>query len=332
MQGLQKLAKELYENKTLVYNEVSGQDAMRKLFYEALDVPVGTKGIDLFYAFQRNKHNVFQLISVTTDAIVPALLKNEFDGLAEFHNFEIGDTFKFKVRNKDLFRVATIAAGTKDLRRQTKLDSEYTVETDWLAASIYAEWEQFLTGQLDWADWIDTLAASFTNKISANIYNAITMSYDGLRTTLKHSATGRFDLEKVEELARRVRAASGVQKVTVYGTVSALSALAGTNLEKSDGMKDELNNLGYLKTVRGLDLVALPDAYEAGTENFVVSDKTLLLVPSNEKIVDVALEGETYTIEDQSENNNGLQIAFQTRKKVGVQVKKASVYGFYKLT
>ena len=80
-----------------------------------------------------------------------------------------------------------------------------------------------------------------------------------------------------------------------------------------------------------MDFYAFPDAYKAGTEEFIVDEKALLIIPNGEKIVDVVYEGETYTEEKDNESNTAMQKDFLTMKQMGVQVKQASVYGFYKL-
>lgn len=329
MNGLAQLSRDLYKNRSLVYNDVSGNDAMRKLFYEALGVPVGTKSRELKTAWDMNKPRVFQIIDVAVDAVLPTVIKDQFDSLADFQNVAIGDEQRFTVKNTDLFRVATVAAGTQNLRRQALHGHNFKVETDWYGIKTYTEFEQFLAGNVDWTEYINRVAESFAAFIGERIYFAFANSYDGVRAARKH--TGTFELDKLVDVSRHIRAASGGQQVAVYGSLSALGKITD-GIDKSDRMKDEFQQVGYIKTVRGLDLIALPDAYKAGKEEFVVDDKSLLIIPSNEKIVQVVLEGDTYTNEAEASVNTGLQMEFTTLKKFGAQVNQASIYGFYKLS
>lgn len=325
---LAKLSRDLYFNKALVYNETSGNEAMRKLMFEALGVPVGTKGRDLVTAWKMNSPKVFQIIDVAVDAILPTVVKEQFDSLADFQNIGIGDEQNFNVKNTDLFRVATVAAGTQDLRRQVLHGRKYKVETDWYGIATYTEFEQFLAGNTDWADYINRVAESLANYIGEKIYFAFALSYDGVRANLK--TTGTFDIDKLINLSRHVKASSGADRVAVYGTQTALRQI-GASAQLSDGMKDEMNKVGYLSTVSGLDLIAFPDAYKSGKEEFIVDDKALLVIPSSEKIVDVVLEGDSITDEQDQLSNTALEMNFLTLKKLGVQVKQSSKYGFYKL-
>lgn len=330
MAALQALSRDVYTGKTGNFSSgVSGDDALRKLMYEALDINEDTSSRAMRTAWDMNKPKVFQIIDIALDAIVPTLVTNQFDSLATVQTIALGDVQRFTVKNKNLFKVGLIASGTQNLRRQNIENSNYTVATDWYGVKTYTEFEQFLTGTTDWAGFVDTIARSFVTFTGEKIYNAFAASYDSVRTNLK--AEGTFDLDTLLKLSRHVRAASGTQNVKVYGTVTALSGIA-SKLDLSDKMKDKLNENGYLTTVRGLDLYAFPDAYKAGTQNFIVDEKSLLVIPGDEKIVDVVYEGDSQTIEDVAADNTTLQMNFDTRKKMGIQVKKASVYGFYKLT
>lgn len=327
---LAKLSKDLYENKSLVYNEKSGQDAMREIMFSALGVEEGVSKREIYDAYQKNKVSLFQIIDVAIDATTPVILRDKFDQLANFHNVAMGDVPRFTHKAKGLFRVSRIAAGTQDLRRQMTLGSSYIVETDWYGASVYTELEQFLVGQIDWQEYINRVAESFAEFIGTKIYEAFAQSYDSLRATRK--ATGTLDLAQLQELVRRIKAVSGAQQVSVYGTVTALSKISALATPlASSAMLDEYNQIGYLGTVAGINLVALPDAVNPETEEFVLSDDDLFIIPTGEKIVDVVLEGESLTNEIEPLQDNGLQMTFRTMRKLGINVNQASKYGHYKI-
>lgn len=330
MNDLQKLSRDLYFDKNLKHNEVSGNDAMRKLFYEKLGLEVGTTGREFQTAWEMNAPKVFQILDEAVDAVVPIIVKNQFDGLAEVRNIALGDVQRFTVKNRELFKVGTVASGTQNLRRQNLKNSNYTIETSAYGVKVYSEFEEFLTGQVDWSDFVNKVAEAFVTFTGQQIYKTMSTSYDGLRASLKVSGT--FDFEKLADLARHVRIQSGNERVTVYGTVSALGKIAD-DLNLSDSMKDQLNKTGYLTTARGLDFYAFPEAgYKEGTEEFLVDSNSFVVIPSSEKIVDVLFEGETYSRENPAELHNAMQIEFVTSKKMGVHVKQASVYGFYKIS
>lgn len=325
---IKMLLNELRKDANFTHNGVSGQDVLRKTMLTALNVEEGTQGTELYRAYKENQNKVFAIIDIIVDDTLPVLIGTEFDSLANYKSINAGETARFKNNNIELFRVSRIASGTQDLRRQNALPASYTVATDWYGAETYTEFEQFLTGQTDWKKFTETIARSFAVFIGQRIYDTIADSYDAIRATNK--VNGAFDIDELLKLARAVKGQSGSNQAVVYGTTTALSKIA-RSLDLSDSMKDDLNRLGVVGTVMGMELRALPDAYRARTEEFVVSDDTLIVVPSNEKIVDVVLEGGAITEESQATEHNALQMEFKTLKKLGVQVRQSAVYGFYQI-
>lgn len=324
---LQKLSKDLYENKGLYgANGVSGQDAMRNIFREALGIDENAGQREMYKAYELNKQHLFEIIDIAIDAVMPVIVKNQYDSLAEFHNIKIGDTIRFRNKDRGLFRVARMAAGTQDIRRQMSLSGSYTVDTDWYGVAIYTEFEQFLAGQVDWNEYISRIAESFAAHLGMQIFKAFSESYDILRATRK--ASGTLSLEAITELAGRLRAVSGGRQVSIYGTPAALAKVSAL-AELSGGMMEERNRIGYLGVISGVSLVALPEALVPGTEDFVADDNSLFFIPTGEKIVDVVMEGDTITKEIQALDDNGLQMTFRTMKKLGVNVNQAAIFGHF---
>lgn len=325
-EDLKKLSVDLYNNKELVFNEVRGDEAMRGIMAEALGIKVGDN-IE-HYAWEKNKLEVFQIMSVAVDAVLPTILENQFDQFAEVRNVGIGDKPKFEIEDNSLLRVGMVASGTQDLQRQELYGSSFTVHTDWYGAKVFVEFERFMAGNVNWQGLIDRIAKSFVNKMQSQIYDAFAKSYDDVRAVRK--TTGTYDEDKLVDIAQHVATASGGKPVAVYGTLTALRKVAkGTEL--SGAMKDKMAQVGYLGNVAGLDLIALPQAYHSGTEKFAIDDKSLLILPQGEKIVSVVLEGETIVSDTDPLTNTAMQREFLTLKKYGLQVAKLSVYGMYKL-
>ena len=323
---LKKLSIDLYNDTNLMYNETSGDQALRNMISEALGGD--TAGTIDYYAWEENKNKVFQILAVAIDAVLPTILTNQFDTLADVRSVAIGDKPKFDIEDSSLLRVGLVAAGTQDLQRQELVGNSFTVETDWYGAKAYAELERFLAGEINWKSYINRVGLSFSNKMQHQIYDAFTQSYDGLRATRKESGT--YSEDKLFELAELISTASGDKRVAVYGTRSALRAVS-KGADMSSNMKDEANRVGYLGTVAGLDLIAIPQAFKAGKEDFALDNKSLLILPQGEKIVSIVLEGQAIVSDKDPMANNSMQKEFLTLKKYGLQVAQASVYGMYNL-
>ena len=325
--SLQKLASDLYYNKALVYNEVSGQDAFRNIVRDAMGLEKDEKLS--FYKWQENKTKVFQILSVALDAVLPKLVTNEFDGLADTRVVATGDKPKFTIKDNNLFKVSMVASGTQNLVRQTQHGTSFTVDTDWYGLATFAEFEQLANGEINWTEFVDKVAKSFVTYMGERIWEGVAKSYDTLKAGRKENGT--YDEDKLLVLAEKVSADAGGAPVAVYGTMRALRKIT-KNVDKSDASKDKFNQQGYLDTVAGLDLIALPSVYKAGTEDFLIDDKTLLILPQGEKVISIVVEGDTIMNEVESMNRNDLQMEFKTLKKFGMSVAQLAHYGIYKLT
>ena len=323
MTDLQRLALDVYNGKNVMFNEVKGEDAIRN----AINTAVG--GEFNYKSFRNNKYDVFTIIEEVLDVTLGVVITNQFDSLADVQNVGIGERPSFRVDDPSLFRIARIAGGNNDLRRQKILNRRFEVETDYFGAKIYAELEQFQAGLVDFTAMVNRLTLSFANDLGARIYEAVANSYSALNST--YGVTGTYNEDELFEMIQHVEAKSG-KKAVVYGTRKALRKVS-KDLIMSDSMKEEMNTVGYIGTVGGTDLMLLPQAHKVGTDEFFVDDNMLRVVPSSEKIVKVVVEGEATMIEVADAGaRNDQQMEYLIQKKMGVGAMQSAVYGIYKIS
>lgn len=324
MTDLQRLALDVYNKRNVMFNEVSGEDAIRKAINEAVG------GEFNYRNFRANKYNVFTIIEEVLDVNLGVVITNQFDNLADVKNVGLGEKPSFRVDDASLFRIARIAGGTNDLRRQKILNRRFEVETDYFGAKIYAELEQFQAGLIDWTGMVNRLTLSFANDLGTRIYEAIAKSYSALNST--YGVTGTYSEDVLFDMIEHVESKSGGRKAVVMGTKKALRKVS-KDLVMSDSMKDKMNQVGYIGTVGGTDLVLLPQAHRIGTDEFFVDDSMLLVVPQNEKIVKIVVEGESQMIEVADAGaRTDQQMEYQIQKKLGVGVMQSAIYGMYKMS
>jgi hypothetical protein len=323
MTDLQRLALDVYNGKNVMFNEVNGEDAIRN----AINTAVG--GEFNYKNFRANKYDVFTIIEEVLDVTLGVVITTQFDNLAEVKNVAIGERPSFRVEDPSLFRIARIAGGTNDLRRQKILNRRFEVETDYFGAKIYAELEQFQAGMVDFTAMTNRLSTSFAHDLGTRIYQAIANSYSALNST--YGVTGTYNEDELFNMIEHVEAKSG-KKAVVMGTRKALRKVS-KSIVMSDGMKDKMNQVGYIGTVGGTDLMLLPQAHKVGTDEFFVDDNMLLVVPSNEKLVKVVVEGEATMIETADAGaRNDQQMEYLIQKKMGVGVMQSAIYGIYKIS
>lgn len=319
--GLKQLSKDLYHDRRMEFDGVSGNDAMREIILEACG------GEFTPYNFERNKVDIYEIIGVAVDAVAPEVLTTQFDGLADVRNVATGDKPKFKVSDPRIIRVGRIAAGNRDMRRQTITGKSFTIETDWYSAAVYAELEQFIAGEIDWAKLIDKVNEGFSARIQTAIFEALTDSYSLLQASDK--IEGKATLDGLLKLAERIQTKAR-RPVAIYGTKLALNKVAKM-ADMSGSMKDELNTFGYLGTVSGMRLIEIPQAFKVNSDEFALSDDTLLILPEGEKVVGVVFEGDAMVNEPEGMSRHDMQLGFETLKKIGISVLQLKVYGMAKL-
>lgn len=324
MKDLKKLARDLYFNPNMEFNEVSGEDAMRNAINDVLGGELNR------YSWEKNKQDVFQILATAIDAVQPTLLTNQFSGVADVRNVGTNDKPLFKVNDPRAIRVGRVAAGDQDLRRQTITGRSFQIQTEWFGASVYAEFEQYLAGDINWQDLANRCAQAFTTQIESMIADALTASYDDLDASFKVS--GAATLDAISTLANRVKLKASAP-VAVYGTAAALAkvaAMENVSLYSGD-MKNEMNTKGYLGMVRGLKLIEIPQAMKVNSDEFAIDDNKVLVLPDNEKIIGVVIEGDTQVIEDNNFNRNDMQLSMKVLQKIGVGVLQMKVYGMAEL-
>lgn len=318
---LQKLALDTYNGSVEKYSKVEAEGAIRNAVIDACG------GEWNYFSFNKNKWDVYQIISEVLSVGLGELLIDKFDGFAEVRDTQLGDTIEFIIEDKSLFRVATIADGNVDIRRQKLYNGKLAIATEKLAIKIYEEFDRFISGRINWSTMVDRVQLSYAHEVSLRIYNAIYGAYDTL--VAPYQVSGTFDETKLVDAIAHVEAATG-QKAVVFGTKKALSKITSTT--PSEGMKDQLNLLGHYGMFKGTDLMELPQAHKPGTSVFAVADDFLLVIPNGEKIVKVILEGDVYIYDTEAGARNDEQIEFFFGRKVGIGVLKADNFAIYKLS
>ena len=288
----------------------------------------GTDKLD-YKTFRRHKTEVFEFIEETITPIMHRRLEDTFNAFAEVRSIPYGDALQFNVPNNELFRVATIAEGSTNIRRKRLEGTEFTVEVSNVAAGIYEELVRFLAGRVDWPMYVDKLARSFERDIALRISNALYGSYDSLSSTYKATVSGTDEeiKESILEIAAHVEAEHG--SVIILGTKSALSKLKPEY--SSDAQDGRRNELGYFGVVDGYDTLAIPQFHKVGTDDFAIDEDTILILPQpDEKIVKVVLEGTAIVMEVEGRHED-LQVQYDVIQRVGVLALTARKYGIVKL-
>jgi len=248
-----------------------------------------------------------------------------------------GDQAVFEVSDPSLFKVATIANGTTNVRMQRLDKGSLTVPTKMRFVKIYTEFYQFVSGRVNWVEMVNRIASSFALQIKTDIYSAIYASYSALNAT--YGVTGTFSVSAFNTMVAHVMSAANTPDVACFGTKLALAKVtpsagytAYPGLMNQD-MMAQVNKQGYIGNLQGTPLIELQNAHIPGSDNFVIDDSFLLIVPMNsEKIVKLVFEGEAIMTDNAFDQNADLSMEKGFGKMYGLGVLSSSRYGFMKLS
>lgn len=326
MQELVKLAIDAYRGTTGQFSKAEASETLRKAL---IDLNGGSEKID-FKAFRRNKVEIFEILEETLAVLVSDGITTQFQDFAEVKNLGWGDTNVFHIPSQDLFKIATVADGTGNLRRQ-RLDSrEMSIATSTRGVKIYEELHRFLAGKVDWVEMVSRVAKSYNLQLATDVYSAIYNSYSSLSAPYQLSAA--FNADDLTTMAQHVEAASNGAGAYIFGTKMALSKVAPSQI--SDAMKDQRNTMGYYGELNGFQLREIKNVHQAGTDTFAIDNNFLLIVPAvADKFVKIVNEGDALIIDGA---NGVAQAADMSQEytfimKSGIMVIPQAKYGIYRL-
>lgn len=283
-----------------------------------------------YYKFMENRYKVFAIMAEVFPVAMNASLAGKFDDFADFKDTALGDKPYFRVEDNQVYPVYTAARGNGDIERQKIIDRNFTIPTVIKSIKFYDEFDLFMAGKMDMARLTEKATISMVNYVGELISDTIYGSYAAIDTEFK--ATGAFAVATLVSIIENVKAATGADRLQIFGTTTALAVVAGDGTGYSDRAKDEFNSLGYYSTFRGTDLIALPQAYRAQTQTLAINSAHIIILPAGEKIAKVLFEGEALVDMKDGMNRNDMQPEVLFTRKIGaaaITVPEGK-FGFYK--
>lgn len=320
---LKNLALEVFKGENVIFNEVSGEQAIRNAIYGALDNKL------TYNSFQQNKHKVFEILTEVVELPMQQLEKEILPGVVKFSTINFGDAKEIVLKQKKLLRVARTVLNN-DLRRQ-KIQNEnrIMVQTEWYGIAVYSELEEFLAGRVSFVELIESINRSFVSHIAKMINVCFADAVDNLSATFK--VTGTFTEDEMMSLCEKVSAKNEGMPVKIYGTKTALSKIASSAPAGliADSQKEQYASLRHFGNFYNIQLVEIAQIYDSALVP-IVDDKTLYVLPDLD-LIHVVQEGTDIVTEPASAENTTLAINLSVMKKLGVKCVFGSYFGAYVL-
>lgn len=305
--------------------------AIREAFFEILGEDKLT-----WQNFRNHKNEIYTVMENVLTTNLPLAWENSpfYDQFVDTKNGALGDSNEFVVEDNSILVASRFSGNHWNTDRQ-KLQGKkgFSVSTEWIYIRVYDELERFLKGTVTLPEMMAKLQKGFTNEIDTRIYT----SFNGIATYLpaKFQETGSYDRDTMSDLIQRVQIASQ-KNVVLAGTKSALSHIVdGVEAGRmSERQKDELATKGALLDFTGLGVQAIeiPQTFVRGTYDFKVDNKSIFVLPDNEKFIKLYFEGDTRARDLGAQDTNDMTIDSEIQTKLGVSVIVSNLIGKYTIS
>lgn len=321
--------------------KVSKEDAntkIREIMFQVLGIDETANRRELRKAIRRHRIDVFEVIEETVEnLLVSGWGENPFfKEYVEMKSNVIGDTNEFYSPDEVILTVSELSGNHHSLIRQRLGEgSTFQVKTSWYGIKIYAEYELFMAGRVDWAGFVQKIYQAFDKKMNDMLYQAVMSAGDKVLPVSQFSKTGALDRDVLLELIEDVQTATGDEAV-IMGTKTALAKLTALSDTQwiSASMKEERHSTGRLGLWEGVRLVEIPNAFAPNdtTTKLVDNNKLLIMPAADNRFIKVYNEGDAQITEvNDSDTKKDMTIEFEYQMKMGIATIIGKKFGMWNI-
>lgn len=305
-------------------------EAVRQAFFEILGEDKLT-----WQNWRNHKNEIFTIMEDVLQTNLPNAWEDSpfYAQFVETKNGALGDKNEFVVDDNAVLVASNFAGNHWDTDRKKLYGKKaFSVDTSWSYIRVYDDLERFLKGAITLPEMIAKMQKAFQDDIDSRIFSA----FNGAGTYLpaEFQVTGAYSRAQMDNLIQKVTVATQ-KNVILAGTRQALSYIAsGINANWiSNAQKEEFATKGALLTLTGFGVVAIeiPQTFVRGTYDFKVDNKSIFVLPDNEKFIKLFYEGEVRARDLTAQDTHDQTIDTQVQTKLGVGCVFSNVFGKYSI-
>lgn len=335
--GFSALVKDYAAGNFAIKSKAESDKKIAQIFRDTIGVAEGASRSEVRKAMRRNHVVVCEMIEeIVEDALISGWDDNPFfNQWVEIRNLALGDKNDFVTEDDSDLSVMKVSGNHWDIRRQRFGPSKhFSIDTSWIACSVYAEYERIATGVEDLSKMISKIQKAINNYLAETIYGALM----DLGSTLgaQWSKTSKLDSttqDVLTTLVTDVETASSGEAV-IIGTKQALAAvykLVDVNWA-SDAMKDEKYKTGRYGYLNGTRIIEIPNRFVRNdTTKYLLDTKTIFVMPVGiEPFIKLVYEGDTI-VKNVQDNTTNMDMTeeYTCQTKVGVGVVTNTKFGMF---
>ena len=291
--------------------------------------------------FQRNKHDIFEIIIAAADDIVPKKVVASIGMFAEVQ--QVGQGQKVVFRSKlghGRARKFLTQVGLSGLYETFRLDNEtFSIENMAVGGAATIDFERFLDGAESMSDLMGIITEGLTDAVYEQVHKALRAAVSATtRPDTNLVINNTFVADEMQRLVNIVRAYG--QGAVIFAPPEFVAAMGpdaivpvGANYQGVYSPQDieAIHNTGFINLFRGTPIVQIQQSFidDTNTTTWVDPQLAYILPTGGEKVVKVALEGSTqmwdFINKDQS-------VEIHTYKKMGCAILAYHNWAIYQNT
>ena len=284
--------------------------------------------------FERNKYDVFDLLSEAMDEVLPQKVISTVGMFAETRQVPQGTRLEFTItRGKQRGRQFVTRATESGYYETFRLDRDrIDLTPKAIGAAGIMDFERYLDGAENIADIYEVITDGIVDEIFRMIQECLLASWNATgRPAANKVAATNFDAVAMVKLCNTVAAygAPVIYCSPQFAAEMVNAIVYNTETKISDTDMQEVRDRGYIGKFRGTPVVVLPQSFDDETNSKLTMNPSFAyVIPSGkEKLVKVGMEGESFFKEYDNRDNSTV---LQAYKNVGVaMVGTPNYWGIY---
>lgn len=288
------------------------------------------------YKFERNKYDLFELLSQNLDEVLPQSLTDALNMFTEIVRLPQGARPEFLVTRGKLRGKQFVTRATESGNYETfRLDRDrFDIYTQAIGGAGRVDFERYLDGVESITDIYEVLNEGFVDRIFEMIQGALleTWNLAGRPAANKVTATSFDDAAMVKLCNAIAPYGSPVIYCSPEFAATMVNAVTyKTTTKIADQDVIDVRERGYIGKFHGVPVVVMPQSWadETNTKTVMNPSFAYVIPTGRDKLVKLIFEGNSYFREwDNHEGDNSITIQAYTKVGVGV-VSTPNYWGIY---
>lgn len=292
------------------------EQVINKLFAEEVERRSGltVAQFDGSYAHYGMNPTVKSFADTTVDYLIDMVLPETLIGsiglIADIRFGGFGDAFKFDIENNALFTVSKAGRRQKTAPAQRLTKTTVTLNPENHMVTVASNLPNILAGRESIAKFIMKAVRSIESTMLYEAYDAFYTAMESVNLPAKLTVAN-YTENSLIALCQRVTAYNAGRKANIVGTAVALKSVLPTSLNTRILLGDEYVTAGSLRTFNNYDVIEMAQIADYTTNDYSMKlkdDRIYIVSPASDKIIKIAVEGESISHTDDVLSNPNLAV------------------------